>query len=309
MKRQKVVLVGICLVTAVAGSLLAISQTHQEVDLESVVEIWADLIRDADRVGLTITRVPARREMEIGREIEQELKGHWRLKEDPKLQAYVASVGEALLQHIQRRAISYRFYIVDSSDINAYALPGGAVYVTSGMLNFLKSEAELASILGHEISHVDLRHCIERLQYELMTRKVVGKDLAIVARIGYTLVALGFNEQQELEADAAGVILAARAGYDPRAPIATFERLAQFERGEKRKKPTLMVEELGIAVGKALEQYFETHPPTEKRIRELHLVFQRNQGAWRGQKFYIGESNYWDRIPRSSSDRPSEWLG
>lgn len=309
MKSRKAVLIGVCLVTAVAGGLLAISRTRQEVDLESVVEIWADIVRDADRVGLTITRVPARREMEIGREIEAEIASQWRLKDYPR--DYVARVGETLLKHTQRRTIGYRFYVVDSSVINAFAISGGGIYITTGMLDFLESEAELAAILGHEISHVDLRHCIERHQYELAARKIVGKDLALIARIGYTLVELGFNEQQELEADAGGAMLAGKAGYDPWGGIAFFERLVKVEterkKNERVRQPALMLKELGIALGKALEQYFATHPPTEKRIRQLHLVFKRTQEAWRGQKFYIGRSNYTDRISRSGSERPGEW--
>ncbi len=312
MKRRNVFLMIICLLTAFAGSLLVISRPDHEVNLEAVVEIWSDFVRDADRVGLTITQVSVKREMEIGREIERKISMHGRLTDDPELQAYVTSVGQPLLEHVQRKDIRYRFYIVDSPMINASAVPGGGIYVTTGMLNFLESEAELATILGHEISHVDLKHCIERLQYELAARKIVGRDLAMITAIGYRLVNLGFNEQQELEADAGGVILAAKAGYHPRAAITVFERLAKVKgdggRKERREKPTLMVEELGTAVGKALEQYFATHPPTAKRIRQLEQVLERNARAWRGQTFYIGRSNYTDRIPRSSDERPRELM-
>jgi len=256
--RRNVLLVGICLLTATAMGLLAMSRTDHQVSLESVVELWGDIIRDVDRVGLTITRVSDEREIEI----------------------------------------------------NAFALPGGGIVITTGMLNFLESEAELAATLGHEISHVDLRHCIERLQYELAARKIVGRELAMIARIQYQLVNLGFNEQQELEADAGGVILAAKAGYDPRAAITVFERLAKVKRERQvkkpREKPTLMVGELGIALEKALEHYFATHPPTDKRVRQLESVINRNASAWRGKQFYVGRSNYRDRIPRSSHARPEE---
>ncbi len=307
--RRNVVLVGVCLLTATAVGLLAMSRTDHEVSLESVVEIWADVIRDMDRLGLTMTRVSAEREMEIGQEIEKHRP--WPLKDDPALQAYVTSVGQALLPHIHRKGISYRFYVIDAPMINAFAIPGGGVYITTGMLNFLETEAELAAILGHEISHVDLRHCIERLQYELAARKIVGRDLAMIARIQYQLVHVSFNEQQELEADAAGVILAAKAGYDPRAGKTVFERLAavkrERERKEQREKPTLMVEEVGTALKKALEHYFATHPPSSKRAQQLERLFERNARAWRGQKFYVGRSNYQDRIPRSSEERMYEY--
>ena len=229
------------------------------------------------------------------------------------LQAYVTNVGHTLLEHSQRRGIQYRFSIVDSPTINAYAVAGGGIYVTTGMLRFLESEAELAAILGHEISHVDLMHCIERLQYELAARKIVGKDLALIARIGYMLVGLGFSEQQELEADSGGVILSAKARYDPLAAKPIFERLAKFEEKthEERKgpkaKPSLMLQEVGVALGKALDQYFATHPPTGIRVRELTRVYERNARAWKGQRFYVGRSNYQDRIPRLSQERPGEW--
>jgi predicted Zn-dependent protease len=307
--KRNAVLVSICLLTVTAMGLLAMSRTDYEVSLESVVEIWADIIRDVDRVGLTITRVSDEREMEIGQEIEKHRP--WPLKDDPVLQAYVTSVGETQVAHVQRKGINYRFHIVDAPMINAFAIPGGGVYITTGMLNFLETEAELAAILGHEISHVDLRHCIERLQYELAARKIVGRDLAMIARIQYQLVHVSFNEQQELEADAAGVILAAKAGYDPRAANTVFERLAKVKRERQVKKPrekqTLMVGELGIAVEKALEHYFATHPPTDKRIRQLEQVYARNAPAWRGQQFYVGRSNYRDRIPRLSDDRNEEY--
>ena len=228
MKRQTMALVMIGVLMVAAGGLLAISETDYEVDLRSVVEIWGDLVRDVDRVGLTITRVSAKREMEIGRKIEEEMLRK-RRHADNGLQAYVAGVGATLARHAQRKGISYRFYVLDSTVINAHATPGGGVYVTTGMLNFLQSEAELAAILGHEINHVDLKHCIERLQYELAARKIVGDDLAGIVRIGYWMGGVGFNEQQELEADAGGVILAAKAEYDPRAGIAFHERMAQVK--------------------------------------------------------------------------------
>lgn len=305
MHRQTIALVLIGLLMAGAGSLLATSRTDYQVDLGSVVEIWSDLVRDVDHLGLTITRVSAEREMEIGREIENRMV----TVGSPILQAYVTEVGETLVKHVRRKGISYRFHIVGSKKVNAYAIPGGGVYVTTAMLDFLKTEAELAVLLGHEISHVDLKHCIERLQYELAARKVVGDDLATIIKIGYGLVGLGFSEQQELEADAVGVILAAQAGYDPHAGIALFERLAKVweRRKQEEKQPTLMVQELGGAVWTALEQYFATHPPAELRIGQLKRVAERNARVWQGQRFYIGRTNYRDRVPRGSDERSGEW--
>lgn len=314
MNRRDVFLMILCLITLIAAGFLVVSRTNQETDLEAVVEIWADVIRDLDGVGKTVTRVSAKREMEIGREIRSQMDRSWTIKHDPANWHYVSRVGERLLEHTQRKDLQYSFYILDSPAVNAHALPGGGIYITTGMLDFLESEAELAALLGHEISHVDLRHSIDRIQYEIAVRKIGGSDLAAITRVGSMLVGLAFNEQQEFEADAGGALLAAKAQYDPRAAVAVLERLAKREpktrldRKAQRGRPTTMVEELGTALGKALEQYFATHPVTETRIRELNRVFTRNARAWQGQRFYVGRSNYQDRIPRANSERSGEWL-
>ncbi len=309
MRRRVVFLSIVCALTAAAGTLLAMSRAPYEVSFESVVEIWADLVRDVDRVGLSMTRISPEREMEVGREIEREAALHWRLTADPELQAYVAAVGHGLVGHTQRQQMRYRFHLVSSSAINAFALPGGGIYITTGMLGFLDSEAELAAVLGHEVSHVDLRHAVDRLQYELALRKIGGREMAAIARVGYALVRLGFSEQQELEADAGGTVLAAKAGYDPAAGAATFVRLERLQgRGrEEPARPAGMAQEAAVAMSKALEQYFATHPPAEVRVRRLEDVEALNRAAWRGQRFYVGRSNYQDRVPRSRSERPGEW--
>jgi predicted Zn-dependent protease len=249
--------------------------------------------------------------MEIGRGVEEEMGVSLsaRTDEEPKLQKYVQEVGSVVAANVARKGIAYHFHVLDTLAVNAFALPGGTIYVTTGMINFLGSEAELAAILGHEVSHVDLKHPIGRLQYELIARKVVGRDLATIARVGYTLVALGFSEQEELEADATGVILAAKAGYDPRAAESTFARLMQREPRERprAKAPTTILSELAGSVIDVLEQYFATHPPTKQRIEEIDKVLARNGAVWRGTRFYEGVQNYDDRVPRATQDRTDEW--
>lgn len=254
LNRHTISLVAIGLLTALAAALLTASRTDHEVDLGTVVEIWGDVLRDVDRFGLTLTRVSTEREVEVGREIETMIARRQRLGplvSNPKLLAYVTGVGEALAQYAQREGIEYRFHILGTDNVNAYAISGGVVLVTRGMLDLLESEAELAAILGHEISHVDFNHCIENLQYELIARKVVGHDLAAIASLGYSLIRVGFSEQQELEADAGGMILAAKAGYDPQAAIGAFRKPRHIEE----------ISSDGGVVQRAIAQYFATHPP------------------------------------------------
>lgn len=286
--------------------MLSRSRTEQEASLDSVVQLATDFTRDASQVGLAVTRISDQREMEIGHEIEAEIARTGWLKDDSTLQAYVAAVARPLLEHTRRKAITYRFHVIGSSEINAFAIPGGGIYVTTGMVEFLNSEAELAAILGHEISHVDLKHCVERLQYQVAARKIGGDDIAAIVSLGSFLVGIGYSKQQELEADAQGVLFAAAAGYDPMAARSAFQRLTLREPKTPVEKPALMSGELAAALGKALGQYFATHPPTEIRIRELETLYARNARVWGGHTFYLGRWNYQERIPRSRSDQPNE---
>ena len=288
------------MLSAGAGGLLAVSKTEYRVSLSSVVDIWADFIRDVDSVGLMITRIGPEREMEIGRGIERLMNRSFDLLDGTELHSYVAGVGKALVPGAQRDAIGYRFHVVRSSTINAYAIPGGGVYITTGMLAFLESEAELAAVLGHEISHVDLKHCINRLQYKLAVRRVLGRSLAAVVAVGYNLIGLSFNEQQELESDSNGMLLAAKAGYEPGAAITVFKRMA--DQGKKKrgsgdiKKPGTMVGELAGAVAQAGEGYFATHPPYPSRVSGLETTYQRNKARWEGRQYRDGKKEYHQAI-------------
>jgi predicted Zn-dependent protease len=309
MTRRDVALAALLGGIGLAGLLLALGPTTYRVGLDSVVELWGDLVRDVDRAGLAVTRVSAEREMEVGREIEREFLRHWRPADDPAARAYVEAVGAPIAEAVRRAGIDYRFHVVQSPMVNAFAIPGGGVFVTTGMLEFLESEAELATVLGHEVAHVDLGHAIERLQYELALREVGLGDLTIVARIGYGLVGLGFSEQQELEADGRGAILAAASSYDPRAALSVFGRMSERDGGStgERERPRLMTEELGRAVGDAVGDYFSTHPPADRRLANLDRVIARNARAWRNTRFYLGRWNHRARVPRAERAVEGEW--
>jgi predicted Zn-dependent protease len=214
-------LAAICSLAAVGGILLSRSRTDERASLDAVVQLTTDVTRDVNQVGLVVTQISDQREMEIGREIEREIAASGWVKHDPALQAYVTEVGQQLIQHTRRKAIGFRFYVIGSPEINAFAIPGGGIYVTTRMLEFLQSEAELATVLGHEISHVDLKHCVERLQYEVAARKIGGEDLAAIAGLGSLLVGIGFSKQQELEADAGGISGPRRQATTRRLPAAS----------------------------------------------------------------------------------------
>ena len=130
------------------------------VGLNAVMRLVADFERQVERIPLTATRVSDSEETEVGRRLAL----HYHLSTtDP----YLERVGQLVAARVNRKGIAYRFYLDDQAGVNAFALPGGQIVVGPGMLKLMESEDELAALLGHEITHVDRRHTIERFQYEL----------------------------------------------------------------------------------------------------------------------------------------------
>jgi predicted Zn-dependent protease len=280
-------------------------EIEQDVSFSSVLEIWGDILRDVDQFGLKLTRVSDREEMQVGKDISGMVSA--RERQDTHSAKYVSAVGQALVPHVKRTGIQYEFHVIEAGwMVNAFALPGGQIYVTTGMLEFLRSEAELAAILGHEISHVDLRHCIEHYQYELTLKKVGARPVGQLAEIARRLVALEYGKYQELEADAHGMRLSILAGYNPEAGPAVFDRLKRHFREKAAPKVKTPVGEILQALGDVAESYFRSHPPSAERMRRLDGLVAKNRERLAGKLFYVGVENYRQRIPRSQKEIPSE---
>jgi predicted Zn-dependent protease len=281
------------------GAVAMLGTLGSGVNLSSVLALWSDTVRDADQVGMRLTRVGDPGEMKIGADLARSMPSH----EDAAATAYVTEVAQSLLPHIRRRGIHYQFHVIESYGINAFALPGGQVFVTASLLDFAESEAEVAAVLGHEISHVDLRHCIERFQYQVALKKVgVPDELGWLTETAHRLATMGFSQDQEREADAQGERLTIEAGYDPNAAAALFSRMAIKFGDTSRPPATTPAGEVAGAIGGALGSYFRTHPPSEERAREMRAMAARHGGH-----FYAGKENLRRRIPRSRQEFPGEF--
>ena len=164
-------------------------------------------------------------ETRIGKQISGNLLGAVPLVRDDKLQRYVNLVGNWVALQSGRKDITWHFGVLDTEDINAFAAPGGYVFVTKGLYRRLNSEAELAGVLGHEIAHVSQKHHLKVLKQSSLigalgqaaSSKAKGSDQAVQNLIGNgaEIMARGLDKNAEFEADRIGVVYAARAGYTP----------------------------------------------------------------------------------------------
>lgn len=203
-------------------------------------------------------------EVQIGKQNHEQIRQQMGVYDDPDLQRYVATIGARLAREAHRPQLPWTFTVVDEPAVNAFALPGGFIYLTRGILPYLQDEAELAGVLGHEIGHVDARHSAEAYSKQL----VAGGGLALagifapstqplqgLAASGLQFLFLKYGREAELESDRLGVGYASTSGWDPRGVPGMLNTLARLDNstGTRRGVPNWAL----------------THPPAEDRVARV----------------------------------------
>ncbi len=231
-------------------------------------------VRNPATGELQYTTMTPREEARIGREehpkVLAEFGGAY---ENGRLQDYVARVGERVQRVSELADQRFTFTLLDSDMVNAFALPGGYVYVTRGLLALAEDEAELAGVLGHEVGHVTARHTAQRYDRAVASQvgvlgatvlgAVLGGDLGAqiaqqVAGTAALAYVQGFSREQEFEADQLGIRYLARAGYDPSA-MATFLEALERESGLRRRLE---------GTRERVPDWLASHPRTKDRVRQ-----------------------------------------
>ena len=216
-------------------------------------------------------------EIALGRRMHPQILEQMPPYEDPALQAYVQQVGARLAEVSHRSNLIYRFTVLDSNQVNAFATPGGYIYITRGLLAYLNSEAELAAVLGHEIGHVTARHSVRQHSAATATgllATVVGAASGVqgagdLANIAGTALVRGYGREHELESDRLGAEYLARSGYDPSAMLQVIGVLKDQENYELQR---------AREEGREPRTYhglFATHPANDKRLQETVLAADR----------------------------------
>ncbi|MDH5679497.1 MAG: M48 family metallopeptidase [Nitrospinota bacterium] len=215
----------------------------------------------------------------IGRQYDQEIAIKMGFYKDPIVAEYVERVGKRVLAEVHDPMFDFHFKVVDDEMVNAFALPGGYVYITRGMLATLNDEAELAGVLGHEIGHVIGHHSVKQMRQNIAQallalggimlspeiRNNAGAWLTVTATLGQQIIT-GYGREMEMESDQQGLILAYSAGYDPAAIVNFLSTMSKIEK-------------LGF---RSYHSFMATHPDTRARITEAELKSSLLQA--RGEK-------------------------
>lgn len=239
-----------------------------------------DLNRAIDAVkalGRATMEIDEKQEIEIGRDMAARLLGAAPLVNNPGLQRYVNHVGRWLASQSARPDLPWRFGVLDAPQVNAFAVPGGTIFVTRGLVQRMRSEAELAGVLAHEISHVVKKHHLKAIQKGAQA-ELAGEALSLamkdanseargkLVRFGTEMYSRGLDKSDEMEADRLGVVIAARGGYDAYGLPAVLQTLQAMNPEDS-----------------ALALMFKTHPTPAERLQALAEKMQPTLDAYAGQ--------------------------
>jgi predicted Zn-dependent protease len=242
--------------------------------------------------------IPESEEITIGNGIAANILGASPLVPDPALQKYVNRVGFWVAMQSERPTLPWRFGVIKSDDVNAFSCPGGTILITYGLFKKLRTEAELAGVLGHEISHVLRKHQLKAIQKAMSNEwkmdiaqaaaeKDGNKSSAMAAKAfsaGTELFTRGLDKDDEFEADRMGVVLAARAGYNPYGLVGVLQTLGQVN-----------PQDSSVAL------MFKTHPAPAKRLDFLSGAMSDRLDAYATQ---LNDTQRFENIKAKTQDKP-----
>ncbi len=273
-----------------------------------------------------IVVMPVSEEIKMGAEVARQVKEQIGIYDAPGASAYIGAIGNRLISNLEDDRFNYTFQIVDQAEPNAFAVPGGHIYISRGLLALVNTEDELAGVIGHEIFHVYRRHSMRQAQKGILpglltlpgriVGRVVSQDLgnlvnAPIEAVGQVYLSR-YSRAQEHEADELGMQLAAKSGYDPKSLASILyhlEREQEMLSGEKRKF-----------------SFFDSHPTTPHRVKKIqrdadklerseeaavapskrdflsrlegvHYGNNPAQGLFRGQQYFHPDLNVTIRFP------------
>lgn len=219
------------------------------------------------------TGISLDQEWQLGQQLAAQVQQQMRLVNDPQALSYLREMGERIHRQTPVADRPFNFYIVDDPSVNAFSLPGGHVYVNTGLIGTTQKSDELAAVVAHEISHVVLRHAIQQMEQAQEINAIgsilLGQNPGALQQIAAQVIAGGvmarFSRADEKAADDTGLELMTRAGYDPHGMLDMFQRLVALESS----RPS------------AVARFFQDHPGTTERINDISSRINR-MGNTRG---------------------------
>lgn len=224
---------------------------------------WCQNISIPKELVSAVRPITIEEEIEMGKEIAANVIAQFGLVQNDSLTDYVNLVGLTVAQFSYRKGLTYRFAILDSDIVNAFAAPGGYIFITKGLLNLLRDESQLASVLGHEIAHISQRHVVKEIQKSKIAQAAIPSYIKVSAKqsewmsqvtdLAIQMLWKGLSREDELESDRLGLEYTKAAGYD----VQSFKEVLEIIQSKSK----------GSSENKELKFLLSTHPKPEERIR------------------------------------------
>ena len=245
---------------------------HRRITLTLTTLLLGGLLNGCStlRQQLGATLVPLKTEIELGEQMAVQIEKQEKIYPNRRLQNYIRAIAAPMIHHslANRPGITYSVTVLDEPDqVNAFALPGGFIYIYTGLLLLAENEAEVAGVLAHEIGHVVGRHSANQLatQYGLafLSNLALGENPNEIAQLSSQLIGAStqarFSRDDEREADKYGVKYMIEAAYAPHGLLSFFQKMNQLEKGRQSKMSNIL----------------SSHPPTEERIQRIEKMIRR----------------------------------
>jgi len=212
-----------------------------------------ELLNTADILNETLLEITAlsdEEENSIGIELEKQISQDLRIVKERKFN--LKKIFNNMMRYVDRTNINYGYKVVETDEVNAYAIAGGRMFFNTGILDFLETEDEIAFVMAHEIAHNELRHCIKRVQYAAIA-SAIDPSFGEIVQLAYGIYSMPFTKYDEYEADELGVWLMKKAGYDKQGAVDFFTKLEKLEK------------EYGIDKRDAVNDFISSHPTARDR--------------------------------------------
>jgi predicted Zn-dependent protease len=296
-----IIFAGIVLLSVASVVVSEVRKVDVPASPAALLYLVADTEQELTRMPVSFARMPDAEEIRIGNELARSYAAQEERDNTPEaaiVQHYVTRVGAELATHAHR-ILPYKFHYIPSPNVvNAFALPGGHVYVGAGLVSLMDSEDELAAVIGHEIEHIDHYHCADRVQQEQALHKI---PLGGLVALPVEIFEAGYSKDQELEADREGTRLAVQAGYSANGAIRMFETFERLHEEYQAKAKTPQ-EELSQVALQTLEGYFRSHPLPSQRIAQIQKMIASEGWSPRPERDLRVAYIFWTARARNALD-------
>jgi len=237
--------------------------------VSDVFTLGRQAAKAVDDVGQDLFALDVDQEREVGRDVHQMILKEHTVLQLPDQQARVERLARPFLNFCQRKGLSYNFTLINDQEINAFSHLGGYIYIHQGLLEFVANDAELQYVIGHEIAHVELKHCLRNLTYTAQLSKWTPEAAGGIAQLAYKMIALGYSEDFEFESDEWSFRSMIRLGSSREQGMSFARHYVEYLTSRGVETDNRQAESVPDAVAQEVENHFRSHPAAKERLRRL----------------------------------------